>query len=141
MRGIGEQITPISNAYIPQYVVLANPGSIVDTKSVFEKFGDYQREGMVKNIQKILDIKQFLKNGNDLQDATKKMYPEVEILLNTMTALYPRNYALNPSCVKMSGSGSTCFALFEDEVTANTYCFNIQQAGYWSISTKFISEF
>ena len=141
MRGIGDQITPIANAYVPQYVVLANAGSIVDTKSVFEKFDDFQREKNTKNITKNLDIKRFLENGNDLQDTTKKIYPEVEILLNTMVSLYPKNYALRPSCIKMSGSGSSCFALFEDAVTANTYCHNIQKAGFWSISTKFISEF
>ena len=141
MRGIGDQITPISNSYVPQYVVLANPGSIVDTKSVFEKFDDYRREGNTKNIPKNLNIKRFLESGNDLQNTAKKTYPEVEILLNTMTSLYPTNYALRPSCIKMSGSGSSCFALFEDAVTANTYCHNIQKAGFWSVSTKFISKF
>ena len=141
MRGIGDQITPIANAYVPQYVVLANPGSIVDTKRVFEKFDDFKREGNRKNIPKNLDVKRFLKSGNDLQDITKKIYPEVEILLNTMMSLLPINYTLRPSCIRMSGSGSSCFALFEDAVTANTYCHNIQKAGFWSISTKFISEF
>ena len=87
------------------------------------------------------DLTQLLTRGNNLQESALKIYPEIGLLLNTMKTLYPRDGKTGLSAPQMSGSGASCFALFEDEKTADMFCRKIQQAGYWSVSTKFMSNF
>jgi 4-diphosphocytidyl-2C-methyl-D-erythritol kinase len=58
-----------------------------------------------------------------------------------METLYPKDRKIGLSSVQMSGSGASCFALFEDKKTADMFCCKMQQAGYWSVSTKFMSNF
>ena len=58
-----------------------------------------------------------------------------------MNKLYPKKNPFGSIAIQMSGSGSSCFSLFEDKVSANLFNQKIQDAGYWSVSTKFITEF
>ena len=139
MRGIGDQITPIIKPNIPQYVVIANPKSISETKHVFQEFDENTFEVKRKDTLKFLTMEQFLNSGNDLEISARKLYPNIENLLIAMKTLYPRNYSQNPTVVQMSGSGSSCFALFDDKSTSKIFCQKIKEAGYWSVSTKFIS--
>ena len=71
----------------------------------------------------------------------KNIYPEIKKLLCTMNKLYPKKNSFESAAVRMSGSGSSCFSLFEDKFSANLFNQKIQDAGYWSVSTKFITEF
>ncbi len=141
MRGIGDKITPIIKPNIPKYLVIANPNTTAETKKVFQEFDENDFKMRKKDALKFLNIEQFLNSGNDLEPSAKKLYPSIKNLLNTMRTLYPRNYSLTPLVVKMSGSGSCCFALFNDKNTSKIFCREIKNAGYWSVSTKFISKF
>ena len=141
MGGIGEQINPLFELDIPKYIVLTNPGFTADTKKVFEEFDKNIIERKIEYIPKTLDIKQLLYNGNDLEPFAINIYPEIKKLLYTMNNLYPKKNPFGSIAIQMSGSGSSCFSLFEDKVSANLFNQKIQEAGYWSVSTKFISEF
>ena len=141
MGGIGEQINPLFELDIPKYIVLANPGFTADTKKVFEEFDKNITERKIEYIPKELGIKQLLYNGNDLEPFAINIYPEIKKLLYTMNNLYPKKNPFGSIAIQMSGSGSSCFSLFEDKVSANLFNQKIQEAGYWSVSTKFISEF
>ena len=141
MRGIGDKISGISNSQIANYIVLANPNSIVNTRDVFKEFdknaSQENREWLLEN----QGLSQLLASGNNLQKSAIKIHPEIGLLLDTMNALYPGNRRISLPSIQMSGSGATCFALFEDKKTADIFCRKIQRAGYWSVSTKFLSNF
>ena len=141
MGGIGEQINPLFELDIPKYIVLTNPGFTADTKKVFEEFDKNITERKIEYIPKESGIKQLLYNGNDLEPFAINIYPEIKKLLYTMNNLYPKKNPFGSIAIQMSGSGSSCFSLFEDKVSANLFNQKIQEAGYWSVSTKFISEF
>ena len=141
MRGVGDKITTISNADILNYIVLANPNSIVSTSKVFEEFDKNASEGNSEWPKENQNFARLLTVGNNLQESALKIYPEIGLLLNTMETLYPRDRKIGLSSVQMSGSGASCFALFEDKKTADMFCRKMQQAGYWSVSTKFMSNF
>ena len=141
MGGIGEKIFPLSAPNIPKYIVLTNPGFISGTKKVFDEFDKNILETKVENISETLDVEQLLYNGNDLEPFAINIYPEIKKLLYTMNKLYPKKNSFGSAAVRMSGSGSSCFSLFEDKFSANLFNQKIQDAGYWSVSTKFITEF
>ena len=106
---------------------------------MFQEFDENTFEVKRKDTLKFLTMEQFLNSGNDLEISARKLYPNIENLLIAMKTLYPRNYSQNPTVVQMSGSGSSCFALFDDKSTSKIFCQKIKEAGYWSVSTKFIS--
>ena len=146
MRGVGDKITTLSKARLSDsglsnYIVLANPNSIVSTRNVFEEFDNNTSLENTEWPIEDQDLNQLLSEGNNLQESAIKIYPEIGLLLNTMKILYPGDTKIGLSSVQMSGSGATCFALFEDKKTADMFCRKIQQAGYWSVSTKFLSNF
>ena len=141
MRGIGDKTTTMSDANISNYIVLANPNSIANTSNVFEEFDKNAFEKNAELLTGDKDLTQLLAGGNNLQESAIKIYPEIGLLLDTMKALHPVYSKIKPSSIQMSGSGASCFALFEDKKTADMFCQKIQRAGYWSVSTKFISHF
>ena len=141
MRGIGDKITTLSNSGLSDYIVLANPNSIVSTRNVFEEFDKSTLQKNSEWLTESRDLTQLLTGGNNLQESALKIYPEIGLLLNTMKTLYPRDGKTGLYAPQMSGSGASCFALFEDEKAADMLCRKIQQAGYWSVSTKFMSNF
>lgn len=151
MRGVGDKITTLSDAKLSDaklsdfglsnYIVLANPNSIVSTRNVFAEFDKNTLQENSEWLMESQDLTQLLTRGNNLQESALKIYPEISLLLNTMKTLCPRDGKTGLSAPQMSGSGASCFALFEDEKTADMFCRKIQQAGYWSVSTKFMSNF
>ena len=146
MRGVGDKITTLSDSGLSDsglsnYIVLANPNSIVSTRNVFKEFDKNTSQENPERLTENQDLTQLLIGGNNLQESALKIYPEIGLLLNTMKTLYPRDKKIGVSSVQMSGSGASCFALFEDKKTADMFCRKMQQAGYWSVSTKFMSNF
>ena len=121
--------------------MLANPNSIVSTRNVFAEFDKNTLQENSEWLMESQDLTQLLTRGNNLQESALKIYPEIGLLLNTMKTLYPRDGKTGLSAPQMSGSGASCFALFEDKKNADMFCRKIQQAGYWSVSTKFMSNF
>ncbi|MEK9597846.1 MAG: 4-(cytidine 5'-diphospho)-2-C-methyl-D-erythritol kinase [Alphaproteobacteria bacterium] len=146
MRGIGDKITTLSDSGLSDsglsnYIVLANPNSIVSTRNVFEEFDKSTLQKNSEWLMESRDLTQLLTGGNNLQKSALKIYPEIGLLLNTMKTLCPRDRKTGLFGPQMSGSGASCFTLFKDKKAADMLCRKIQQAGYWSVSTKFLSNF
>ena len=146
MRGVGDKITTLpdaklSDSGLSNYIVLANPNSIVSTRNVFAEFDKNTLQENSEWLMESQDLTQLLTRGNNLQESALKIYPEIGLLLNTMKTLCPRDRKTGLFAPQMSGSGASCFALFEDKKAADMLCRKIQQAGYWSVSTKFMSNF
>ena len=114
MQGIGEKNSFIDS---PEFlwIVLLNNGDKVPTDIIFQDISQNDFSDIV-NIPKLKNKRvliQFLKStGNDLEIPAKKMYPIIKNLLD--------NIHKTSGCLisRMSGSGSTCFGLYEKKFEA-----------------------
>jgi 4-diphosphocytidyl-2-C-methyl-D-erythritol kinase len=114
MRGVGEKLGPaLKLPTLP--AVLVNPRVPVETKAVFQKLGlkpgQSNGYGPHPAVTDGMDFESFvraLKKGrNDMEDAACVIAPIVGHVLATLSS------ARGCRLARMSGSGATCFALFE----------------------------
>lgn len=111
MRGRGERLSPLI-AWPRLHAVIANPGRPVSTKDVFAAYdaGSPQKLGppaapVAGSWQNALDI--VAAGRNDLEAPAARIEPAIAATLDALKALD------GAQLVRMSGSGASCFALFE----------------------------
>jgi len=118
MRGIGEQLGPVLR--LPRlFALLVNPGVAVETAPVFRALGLQPGQGRAGGTEaadadkpapatSAALISALAASGNDLEAPARAVAPVIGEVLSTLSAL--------PGCrlARMSGSGATCFALFDD---------------------------
>ncbi|MCC6717021.1 MAG: 4-(cytidine 5'-diphospho)-2-C-methyl-D-erythritol kinase [Acetobacteraceae bacterium] len=130
MAGVGEDLSPAPA--LPAFgMVLANPGIAVATPAVFRAraaggagfsaparlpAGWTDAAAMARDLSAI---------GNDLQDAAVALCPAIGDVLAALEAL--------PGCrlARMSGSGATCFALFDSPAPAAAAAAALSRPGWW----------
>ncbi|VXC94764.1 4-(cytidine 5'-diphospho)-2-C-methyl-D-erythritol kinase [Sphingomonas sp. AX6] len=101
-RGRGEALTSITGAPgVP--VLLVNPGVAVSTASVFAGWDGIDRGGLPAG--KL--IAAAIAGRNDLEPPARTIAPEIGDVLDRLSA------APGARLARMSGSGATCFALFD----------------------------
>lgn len=109
MRGVGEELGP-ELAMPPLFAVLVNPGVAVETKAVFRELGLAPGTVTGKADDAVsADLSWALQRGrNDLEAPALAIAPEIGTALSALRA--------SPECrlARMSGSGATCFGLFDD---------------------------
>lgn len=123
MRGAGEKVTPMALPRLP--CVLINPGVPVPTKDVFAaiglKPGDAfaAPQGTAANVSwppssaQPADWLAAIGHGrNDLEPVAVKIEPVIAEVLSMLAA--SKGCALS----RMSGSGATCFGLFDSDASA-----------------------
>lgn len=118
MRGIGERLgQPLR---LPRlFALLVNPGVAVETASVFRSLGLQAGQGHAGGVEPFRAnasapatsaalIEALAATRNDLEAPARAVAPAIGEVLSALAAL--------PGCrlARMSGSGATCFALFED---------------------------
>ena len=130
MRGIGEDVQPVEG--MPElYAVLANPGVAVSTPEVFAALEDKNGLGMPKRIPRWRGawsaVDWISKQRNDLQAPAIALFPVIGEVLDALRALPGARFA------RMSGSGATCFALFEERAEADMAAEQLAEAqpGWW----------
>ncbi|MGE3148678.1 MAG: 4-(cytidine 5'-diphospho)-2-C-methyl-D-erythritol kinase [Pseudorhodoplanes sp.] len=120
MRGRGERLSPILP--LPKIpALLINCGLAVSTRDVFAALdGHYTtaEEPALSEValhrrhsqDELIDV--VSRSGNDLEAPALKLCPPIADVLSALRAL--------PGCrlARMSGSGATCFGLFDDSDTA-----------------------
>lgn len=116
MRGIGDDVQPVEG--MPElYAVLANPGVAVSTPEVFAALEDKTGLPMPKRIPRWRAgwsaVDWISKQRNDLEAPAIAVAPVIAEVLDALRALPGARFA------RMSGSGATCFALFEDRAEAD----------------------
>lgn len=118
MAGIGERLGPPLR--LPRlFALLVNPGVTVETAPVFRALGLQAGEGHAGGVRAFEAeelspatstalIAALAAAGNDLEAPARIVAPIVGEVLSALSAL--------PGCrlARMSGSGATCFALFDD---------------------------
>ena len=109
MQGIGEKNSFV-NSPASLWIVLLNNGDRVPTSTVFQGLAQNEFSGLV-NVPRLNEkniLIKFLKSTrNDLEKSAIKNYPAINDLINSLN--------LTSGCLvaRMSGSGSTCFGLYE----------------------------
>lgn len=136
VKGRGEIIENF-NQFAPISALLINPKIAISTKEIFDKFdGNFSPKIATENFLK-KDVFDLLKNfPNDL---TK---PAISSL--TIISKIVKNLEKNGAKIaKMSGSGATCFGIFNDEKNLNltTEFFTKNFPNFFVKKVKILSEF
>jgi 4-diphosphocytidyl-2-C-methyl-D-erythritol kinase len=133
MRGVGELLSPpLELPELP--AVLVNPGVALATREVFGKFIGGLGEGELTEAPHEFDalIEYLSHHGNDLTAAAMACAPVVAEVLAALKKLP------GARLVRMSGSGSSCFALFatQREAAAAAQRLAVEQKGWWVQATS-----
>ncbi len=134
MRGIGEQVTAMTLPELP--ALLVNPGVEVPTGAVFKAMESRQNPQMPDDIpifEGVADCAFWLSNQrNDLQSPAIGIAPQIGRVLDELTGT--REVLL----ARMSGSGSTCFALYPSMKAAHFAAYEIGAAhpDWWCRATQ-----
>ncbi len=124
--GIGDRLAP-APALPPCGLLLVNPGVALATKDVFvRRQGGFSQPLPVEQVWPSLDdfAAALAARGNDLTDAAVSLQPVVGEVLATLGRAPAVRYRA------MSGSGATCFALFDDGVQAQVAAQTLP-ASWW----------
>jgi 4-diphosphocytidyl-2-C-methyl-D-erythritol kinase len=139
MTGVGETLMPLSPPKMP--CVLVNPRVPVATKDVFEALGLRHGELLIGATDVVMQasswpedggsleewVEAFAASSNDLEAPATKIQP---LIGKVISALNSTNGAW---LARMSGSGATCFALYENTAEAQRAARKIQleQPSWW----------
>jgi 4-diphosphocytidyl-2-C-methyl-D-erythritol kinase len=133
MTGIGETLLPLA---IPKMsCVMVNPRVPVPTQGVFKVLGLRNGDLLVGASDVILNdrswpgadqpirkwIEAFAETGNDLQVPAISLQPVIAEVLSALGS------ADGARLAQMSGSGATCFAIFENDVDARHAAQKVQR--------------
>jgi 4-diphosphocytidyl-2-C-methyl-D-erythritol kinase len=127
MRGIGELLSPpLDVPALP--AVLVNPRVPTETRTVFAAFAGMHGSSQALGDPPRDNLLDYLHaHGNDLTAAAIACVPVIGEVLDTLTALPGAQLA------RMSGSGSTCFALCESPAAARNAAakLKVAQPDWW----------
>jgi 4-diphosphocytidyl-2-C-methyl-D-erythritol kinase len=138
MTGVGETLLPLSLPKMP--CVLVNPRVPVATKDVFAELGLRNGELLVgatdvmravawpENGASVEDwVEVLAENANDLEAPATRIQPVIGEVLTTLNATNGAWLA------RMSGSGATCFAIYENTAEAGRAAENLRRdhPGWW----------
>jgi len=127
MSGVGERLRPAP--MLPAAgMVLINPGVGVSTPAVFRaRTGDYSPAATLPDAwSDTASLAATLHTTrNDLQPAARLLAPIIGDVLEALAA--------DRECLlaRMSGSGATCFGLYESAGAAETAAAGLRRSGWW----------
>lgn len=139
VRGVGEVTEPLSAALPPVYAVLVNPLIPCPTPAVFKALAPSDFSGDLRGcpprFDNAADMLTFLRvKHNDLTRAATAQVPDIETALSLL--------ALQEGCAlaRLSGSGATCFGLFEtpEKAAAAMRAIARSQPDWWIKSTPLV---
>ncbi|MCK0126310.1 4-(cytidine 5'-diphospho)-2-C-methyl-D-erythritol kinase [Gelidibacter sp. F2691] len=135
MKGIGDDVVPCPGLP-PLFAVLANPGVDVPTPEVFNALESKQNPPMPKKLPQGMKTAAFIDwlstQRNDLEAPAIARAPVIQDVLSALTSL------AGARLTRMSGSGATCFALFETEAEAKSAAQALSQShpDWWVEAAK-----
>ena len=109
VSGIGEKLQPVDCCRIP--MVLVNHGQSISTPEIFKLLGNKKSLPLDINFAKLANlhslVNELKKTHNDLYECARSLTPELDDVLE----IFDENGAL---LSRMSGSGATCFGIFDN---------------------------
>lgn len=135
MTGVGEVLTPAPDLPLA-WLVLVNPRKSAATPEVFGRLQSKLNQPMPQTLPQLDTVPAFAAwlatQRNDLEEPALEVVPEIATCLA----------ALNDALLsRMSGSGATCFGLYETEALATRAAQRIQKAqpNWWVAAAQMIS--
>lgn len=130
MRGAGERIGP-PLALPHLFAVLVNPRVPVETAPVFKALGLAPGQVVSPPSDEAPTLEAIFTGRNDLEVPARRIAPVVDDVLSDLSALPGVTLA------RMSGSGATCFALFDSShsAAAGSRVLKAQRPGWWVRAT------
>lgn len=130
MRGIGEIIEPLASE-LPPAIVLVNPRIPAPTSKVFEFLNLQCGQSFGAGIGNLYDFQSW---RNDLTAPAVTLVPEITDVIGSLI------FRPETICSRMSGSGATCFGLFESLETAQTAADAIAEKhpDWWVVATTLL---
>lgn len=131
MQGIGEQLTLLPP--LPQlHLVLVNPGLSLSTPQVFAALREHQNAPLAP-IPDFPDsatlIKWLRHTRNDLEAPACRIAP---VIGEVMAALR----GTGAGFARMSGSGATCFGIYDEPKAAEQAAGLLRKHGFWAVHTQ-----
>ena len=123
IAGIGEDMTPVDLNFTGS-ILLVNPRIPLPTKDVFTRFTG-PMSGFAGSLSN-LDAAGMIGLGNDLTTAAIELAPAIN---NCLDLLAESKGAI---ATTMSGSGASCFALFDHIDNAEIAAAKFEHTGYWA---------
>lgn len=121
-KGRGEQLEPVPG--MPGTpVLLVNPGVAVSTAEVFRRWDGVDRGRLDPDP---------LVNRNDLEAPACAIAPVIGDVLEVLVGQEGVILA------RMSGSGATCFALFESAEACANAVVHVARPGWWCVETRLV---
>ncbi|KTW13498.1 4-(cytidine 5'-diphospho)-2-C-methyl-D-erythritol kinase [Sphingomonas sanguinis] len=106
-------------------ILLVNPGVGVSTAAVFGRWDGVDRGPLGQG-----EVMAVAASGrNDLEPPARAIAPEIDAVLALLEA--------SPGVLfsRMSGSGATCFAIFQDATARDTAADAARARGWWALAT------
>lgn len=130
--GIGEILTP-GPALPKAGLLLVNPGVALVTASVFgaRKGGFNPEHPLERTPRDAAELAALLKDrDNDLTPSALRLCPVVRDVLSALNSA--------PGCHlgRMTGSGATCFGIFDDKAAAEAAKSSVTREGWWAEATE-----
>ncbi|HPE47505.1 MAG TPA: 4-(cytidine 5'-diphospho)-2-C-methyl-D-erythritol kinase [Hyphomonas sp.] len=138
MQGEGEQVVPVPQLP-PVPALLANPGIACPTGPVFRAYdaagggAEFRVLASVPEFARTADLIEWLGHQrNDLERPAVALVPQIAKVLEDLAALPGARLA------RMSGSGATCFALFDrsDDAEAAAAHLRLTHPDWWIRATQ-----
>ena len=123
-RGTGTELERADDGLAGTPVLLVNPREALSTADVFAKWGGEDRGALPEG-----DARQIALDGrNDLEEPAIALRPVIADVLDTLRGTSPR-------LARMSGSGATCFALYDDVKTRDRAAAQIasSRSDWWQM--------
>ncbi|MEE9313574.1 MAG: 4-(cytidine 5'-diphospho)-2-C-methyl-D-erythritol kinase [Rhizobiaceae bacterium] len=132
VRGIGEEIEPAPLPAFP--IVLANPRIGVSTPRIFKALDNKQNPPLDDPSNTTNWIDYLAQQRNDLQAPAISLTPAIADCLAAL------NQTTNCRLARMSGSGATCFGLYDTQENADEAAAMLRknQPDWWVVSTRTI---
>lgn len=137
--GVGEILTPLQGDLPQTPVVLVNPRVAVATPPVFKaRTGPFSMpapiDGRIPDQLRLAAL--LAKRSNDLSKPAESLFPVIEDVRFVLESV-PGNLL-----ARMSGSGATCFGLFDSEQTARDGAVHIasERPDWWVVATRLVGD-
>ena len=128
IAGIGETMTPIDLDFAGA-ILLVNPRIPLSTKEVFTRFTG-PTSGFAGSVSN-LDAAGMVRLGNDLTATAVELAPAINSCLDRLAR------SKGAIATAMSGSGASCFALFDHIDNAEIAAIEFKNTGYWARTSMF----
>ncbi len=127
VSGVGEAVESVPSL-ADGYILLVNPNAALLTKDVYQACkqhsGTAERPASIGSLMELVEVMQAHKN--DLEKPAIALMPVIAKILQALRGT-------NCLIARMSGSGATCFAIYDDETTVREAAQAVREAqpGWW----------